>query len=154
MAALAEQRLGVPLMWELSIVNVDKPPLDFIEIRARVHAMRSEDHDRPIALTSAPTFREKAALFPGATFVVGADTVLRVGESRYYGDAASRDRAIAEIAALGCRFLVFGRQFSAGFQTLGDLELPSELRAICDEVSGSDFREDISSTQLRSACGV
>jgi hypothetical protein len=154
MAALAEQRLGGPLVWELSIVNVDKPPLDFIEIRTRVHAIRFEDHDRPIALTSAPTFREKAAMFPGATFVVGADTVLRVGDLRYYGDLAARDHAIAEIAALDCRFLVFGRQSSAGFQTLGDLELPRELRALCDEVPGSDFREDISSTQLRTAGGV
>jgi nicotinic acid mononucleotide adenylyltransferase len=154
MAAFAEQRLGAPLMWELSIVNVDKPPLDFVEIRTRVQAIRSEDRDRPIALTSAPTFREKAVLFPGATFVVGADTVLRVGESRYYADAANRDRAIAEIAALGCRFLVFGRQSQAGFQTLGDLELPRELRAICDEVPAADFREDISSTQLRNAGGV
>jgi nicotinamide mononucleotide (NMN) deamidase PncC len=154
MAVLAEQLLGAPLIWELSTVNVDKPPLDFIEIRTRVHAIRFEDHDRPIALTSAPTFREKSALFPGATFVVGADTVLRVGDLRYYGDLAARDRAIAEIAALGCRFLVFGRQSSAGFQTLCDLELPRELRVICDEVPASEFREDISSTQLRSAGGV
>lgn len=151
MAALAERRLGTPLTWELSIVNVDKPPLDFIEIRTRIHALRAEDHERPIALTSAPTFREKAALFPGATFVVGADTVLRVGDLRYYGDAAARDRAVAEIAALSCRFLVFGRQSSAGFQTLGDLGLPRELRALCDEVPAADFREDVSSTQLRSA---
>jgi nicotinamide mononucleotide (NMN) deamidase PncC len=154
MAALAEQRLGAPLTWELSIANVDKPTLDFIAIRTRVQALRFEDHDRAIALTTAPTFREKASLFPGATFVVGADTVVRVGDLRYYGDAASRDRAIAEIAVLGCRFLVFGRQTAAGFQSLGDLELPQELRAICDEVPASDFREDISSTQLRGAGGV
>jgi nicotinic acid mononucleotide adenylyltransferase/nicotinamide mononucleotide (NMN) deamidase PncC len=154
MAALAERRLARPLAWELSVLNVDKPPLDFIDIRTRVHAIRAEDPDRVIALTSAPTFREKAALFPAATFVVGADTIRRVGDSKYYGDAANRDRAIAEIAALGCRFLVFGRHSDTGFQTLRDLELPRELRALCDEVPASEFREDISSTQLRSARGV
>lgn len=154
MAAYAERKLGMPLLWELSIANVDKPPLDFIAIRTRVQALRSEDHDRAIALTVAPTFREKASLFPGATFVVGADTVVRIGDLRYYEDAAGRDRAIAEIVASGCRFLVFGRQSASGFQTLGDLELPRELRSICDEVPGSEFREDISSTQLRSAGGV
>ena len=150
MAEIAEERLGLPVAWELSIANVDKPPLDFIAMRERVAALRTEDDARPIALTRAATFREKAELFPGATFVVGADTIERMAEPRYYGgDAARRDAAMAEIVRLGCRFLVFGREVNGKFMTLGDLNLPVELRRICDEVPPGEFREDVSSTDLR-----
>jgi hypothetical protein len=83
MAAHAEKRLGRPVAWELSIANVDKPPLDFIAVNKRVEALQVEHDGRLIAVTSAPTFVEKADLFPGATFVVGADTMLRIAEPRY-----------------------------------------------------------------------
>jgi nicotinic acid mononucleotide adenylyltransferase/nicotinamide mononucleotide (NMN) deamidase PncC len=150
MAAIAEARLGLPVAWELSIANVDKPPLDFIAMRDRVAALRAEDDARPIALTRAATFREKAELFPHAVFVVGVDTIERVAEPRYYGgDATLRDAAIAEIANRGCRFLVFGREVNGTFMTLGDLKMPVELRNLCDEVPAAEFREDVSSTALR-----
>lgn len=150
MAAVAERRLGAPLAWEISIANVDKPPLDFIAMRQRVQGIRFEDHERPIALTRASTFREKAELFSGATFVVGADTIARIADARYYGgDEALRDAAIARIAGLGCRFLVFGRAADGGFQSLVGLELPAALQALCDEVPEEVFRTDISSTEMR-----
>jgi hypothetical protein len=150
MAAIAERRLGRSIAWELSIANVDKPPLDFIAIRDRVLQLRQADDDRVIALTSAPTFREKAALFPGAVFVVGADTIVRIGQVRYYGgDSDRRDEALAEIDRRGCRFLMFGRELDGRFATLQDLELPDALRDLCEEVPAADFREDISSTELR-----
>jgi nicotinic acid mononucleotide adenylyltransferase/nicotinamide mononucleotide (NMN) deamidase PncC len=149
MAEVAETRLGTPVAWELSIANVDKPPLDFIAIRTRLDALRAIDARRPIALTNAPTFCEKSELFPGATFIVGVDTLARIAEPRYYGDATQRDAAIAEIAGRGCRFLVFGRVVDGQFQSLADLALPDGLRAICDEVPADQFREDVSSTALR-----
>ena len=150
MAAIAERRLGRPIAWELSIANVDKPPLDYLTLRRRVEALRDGDRSRPIALTHAATFREKAALFPGATFVVGADTAVRIAEPRYYGDdVARRDEAIAEIASRGCRFLVFGREMEGRFGELDDLQLPDSLRRVCEGVPAAEFREDLSSTELR-----
>jgi hypothetical protein len=150
MSSFAEARLGGPVTWELSIANVDKPPLDFIAVNQRIQALQAEQDGRYLALTHAPTFVEKSALFPGATFVVGADTMSRIAEPRYYGgDADRRDDAIAKIAQAGCRFLVFGRVIDEQFITLADLELPQELRQLCEEVSASDFREDVSSTALR-----
>ncbi len=56
---------------------------------------------------------------------------------------------IEEIAALGCRFLVFGRRTAAGFETAADLDLPPTLRTLCDVVSEAEFRADVSSTALR-----
>jgi hypothetical protein len=150
MAAIAERRLGAPLAWEISIANVDKPPLDFIAMRQRVQGIRFEDHERPIALTRAATFREKVELFPGATFVVGADTIARIAEPRYYsGDVSQRDEAVASMARQGFRFLVFGREGEGRFRTLGELELPAGVRDLCDEVPEAEFRADVSSTLLR-----
>ena len=61
MAQYAEQKLGGPVCYELSIANVDKLPLDFVEI-----VLRAEQFDStPLLLTCAPTFAEKAALVPG-----------------------------------------------------------------------------------------
>ena len=150
MAEIAEQKIGAAVTWELSVTNVDKPPLDYITIDERVEALRLADPRHLIALTRAPTFREKAALFPEATFIVGADTLQRIAEPRYYGDnAAQRDEAIGEIARRRCRFLVFGREVGGKFVTLSDLNLPVQLRSLCDDVAPEEFRDDVSSTALR-----
>lgn len=148
MAAIAARKLACPVTFELSIANVDKPPLDFIEIAGRVQQFAGER----LLLTRAPHFTDKSLLAPGCTFVVGADTVIRIGDPKYYGGGfAERDAAITKLAAAGCRFLVFGRSVQGQFQSLTDTDIPAALRAICDEVPESDFREDISSTELRGA---
>ena len=46
---------------------------------------------------------------------------------------------------------VFGRQLADGFQTLSGLELPPALAALCEEVPADQFREDISSSEIRAA---
>ncbi len=147
MAAVAAQILGCPVAYEISIVNVDKPPLDFIDIEQRTRLFAAHDE---VWLSRAPHFSEKARLFPGATFIVGADTIERVGQPRYYGgEAGAMNEALAAIAAAGCRFLVFGRVTAGKFRQLADLNLPETLAAICREVPESVFRDDISSTNLR-----
>jgi hypothetical protein len=154
MAEIAESKARAAVTWELSITNVDKPPLDYMTIAERVEALRSADPHRLFALTRAPTFQEKAELFPGAMFVVGVDTIVRIGEPRYYGgDPLRRDEAIEAITNRGCRFLVFGREVGGRFATLGDLTLPEELSRLCEEVPAVEFREDISSTELRQQAG-
>jgi hypothetical protein len=148
MARLAAEKLGAPVEWELSITNVDKPLLDFYEMRSRAEQFPA---GTILWLTRAPTFVEKAEIFPGATFIVGADTIARIAEPRYYaGDRAACDQALAAIAAAGCRFLVFGRRNALGrFESLADLELPAILRGLCDEVLQDAFRADVSSTEMR-----
>jgi hypothetical protein len=146
MATIAAQRTGRPVALELSITNVDKRPLDFRDIQERLAGLT----DRPVLLTNAPTFRAKSALFPGCTFVVGSDTIARVGNPRYYtGEAGSFEMAIKQLTERGCRFLVFGRLLDGRFRTLSDLQLPAALGALCEEVGADAFREDLSSTQLR-----
>ncbi|MBS0210937.1 MAG: hypothetical protein JSS27_18490 [Planctomycetes bacterium] len=147
MATIAARRLGTVPAFELSVTNVDKPALDYLEIERRVSQFGADD---AVWLTCAPTFVEKSGLFPGATFVVGADTIERIAAPRYYGnDQAATDRALATLAQRRCRFLVFGRTCEGRFQGLDELRLPQALRALCIGVPESDFRNDVSSTELR-----
>lgn len=146
MAEVAVERCGSPVTFELSTTNVDKPPLDFIEIADRLLQFQGDQ----VLLTRAPTFVEKAELAPGCDFVVGVDTLVRIGDPGYYGgDATKRDAAIVALAGSGCRFLVFGRLLNGKFEIMSDVELAPALRALCDEVPESVFREDVSSTELR-----
>jgi nicotinamide mononucleotide (NMN) deamidase PncC len=146
MAEIAARRYGGPVRFELSMTNVDKPPLDFIDIGERLEQLAG----RRVLLTRAPTFVEKARLAPGSVFIVGADTLERIADPSYYGgDVARRDAAIAEIAELKCRFLVFGRWMDGKFSTPAAPPLPAALLALCEDVPESEFRADVSSTELR-----
>lgn len=146
MAAIAEQMLDSHILFELSIANVDKPPLDFVEIESRV----LQFDGKSLVLTRAPTFVEKARLYPNTPFIVGADTIARIGDSKYYGgDIRQRDSAIAELAELGATFLVFGREIAGTYYTLDGLGLPRSLVGISSSVPESAFRVDLSSTELR-----
>ena len=145
-ARLAETRLGYPIHFELSMTNVDKPALSYWHLERRIQGLKAAGS---YVITSAPTFREKATLFPSACFIVGADTILRIDNDRYYASPNDRKAAIEYLASQNCRFLVFGRMIDGSFNTLGDLNLSPHLRQLCDEVTASEFREDISSSDLR-----
>lgn len=145
MRADAERRLSRRVGYELSIANVDKPPLDYRELNARLGQFDAGE----VVLTNAPTFIDKARALGGVVFVVGTDTMRRVAEPRYYGGTAVRDAAIEELAGLGCRFLVYGRLDAGAFRELSDLTLPPPLAAISNGVPESEFRNDLSSTALR-----
>jgi nicotinic acid mononucleotide adenylyltransferase/nicotinamide mononucleotide (NMN) deamidase PncC len=146
MAELASTHVGSPVTFEISIANVDKPTLDFVEMAERLVQFA----DRRVVFTRAPSFAEKALLFPQCVFIVGADTLSRIGDPRYYGgETAGRDAAIGTIARQGCHFLVFGRTGNGRFETLSELEIAPELRDLCEEIPESKFRVDISSTEQR-----
>lgn len=147
MAQIACEVLHEPVALEISIVNVDKPPLDYAEIGRRLDQFASE---QTVYLTRAATFEEKSRLFPGATFIVGVDTMRRIAAAEYYGgNQAACQFALERIASRGCHFLLFGRELGAGFVRLADLNLPAVLHNICREVPPDVFREDISSTAIR-----
>lgn len=148
MIRLAEAILEKPVSLEISVFNVDKPPLDYFDIAHRETALSWE---YPLVFTHAPTFVEKAAIFPGVTFVVGVDTLKRIVQPRYYnGSMAECLTALSSIRDQGNQFLVFGRQLGQAFETLDDLDLPELLRDMCHGVEEEMFRHDISSSQLRS----
>ncbi len=144
---LSAHLLNAPVHFEISITNVDKADLDQFEIESRLSQFNETDR---VWLTRAPTFVEKARLFPGVTFLVGADTIQRIGDPKYYGGSEqSMVAAITRIAEQDCRFLVFGRTLPAEFMVLSQLELPPELSQLCNEVTQQQFRNDISSSAIR-----
>jgi nicotinamide mononucleotide (NMN) deamidase PncC len=144
MLTIAEQKTGLAGAYELSIVNVDKPFLDYTEIDTRL-----KQFDRPVWVTRLPTFIDKARHFRGVHFVVGIDTLIRIIEPGYYGSLEARDRALAELAELRTRFVVFGRTLERRFVTLADLTLPALFRQLCIDVTRDEFDEPVSSTALR-----
>ncbi len=151
LARAATRRLGRPAAFELTVVNADKPPLADEEVRRRLAPFAGR---APLWLTRVPTFTEKAALFPGAVFVVGADTAERIVQPRFYGDSPDRmAEALAVFRAHGCRFLVAGRCDGAGrFISLADLAIPESFRDRFEGLPAEEFRHDVSSTLLRGAC--
>ena len=148
LAQTAADILGDQVSFELSVVNVDKPPLAESEVRRRVRQFSGKAN---LVLTRAETFRKKASLFPGCTFVIGWDTAVRLVAPRYYGgDTTAMLTALAEMWTAGCRFLVAGREDDTGsFRTLDDVPIPEGFTPLFQSIPESLFREDISSTALR-----
>jgi hypothetical protein len=148
LARVAEELRQQPLAFELSVTNVDKPPLPGETVRHRLaqFAWRS-----PVELTRAPTFVEKSRLFPGTTFVVGADTAERLFGAKYYGDDETRmHMALEEIANSGASFLVAVRIDAAGrVRALNDIPVPRRYAELFTEIPEHRFRLDTSSSELR-----
>jgi hypothetical protein len=148
LARVAEEVKQQPLAFEISVVNVDKPPLAGETVRQRVAQFAWK---APVELTRAPTFVEKARLFPGATFVIGADTAERLIAPKYYGDDEVRMHgALEEIANLGCSFMVAVRIDVGGrVRALSDIPVPRRHADLFGEIPEHRFRSDTSSSAIR-----
>jgi hypothetical protein len=148
MAAAASQLLGHPTTFELSAVNVDKPPLPAPTVLARMAQFAGRFG---VFASTAPTYVQKARLYPGVTFVVGYDTAVRIFDPRYYGgDAAAMQAALDELREYGCRFLVAGRTDAGGiFRSLAEIPIPAPYRDMFQPIPPELFRSDLSSSQLR-----
>src|SRR5580693_1216420 len=148
LARVAEELKQKPLVFEISVTNVDKPPLAGETVRRRLAQFAWKS---PVELTRAPTFVEKSRLFPGTTFVVGADTAERLFGPKYYGDDEARMHdALEEIANSGGRFLVAVRIDAAGrVRALNDLPVPRRYADLFTEIPEHRFRLDTSSSEIR-----
>ena len=148
MMETAGRATGQPGAFELSVTNVDKPPLEKAEILRRLGYFGPAE---TVVLTRAETFRKKAGLFPRSVFLLGWDTAIRLVAPRYYGGEAEMMMALAEMMAGGARFLVAGRADDGVFRTLADVDIPAGFAPMFTGIGEVDFRRDISSTELREA---
>jgi hypothetical protein len=148
LARIAEEFRQQPLAFEISVTNVDKPPLAGETVR---HRLAQFAWKSPVELTRAPTFVEKSRLFPGTTFVVGADTAARLFGPKYYGDDEARMHgALEEIANSGSSFLVAVRVDAAGrVRALNDIPVPRRYADLFTEIPEHRFRVDTSSSEIR-----
>jgi hypothetical protein len=155
LARLAEELRQQPLAFEISVTNVDKPPLAGGTVRGRLAQFAWKS---PVELTRAPTFLDKSRLFPRTTFVIGADTAERLVAAKYYGDDAARMHlALEEIANSGGSFLVAVRIDAAGrVRALGDIPVPRRYADLFTEIPEHRFRVDTSSSEIRArrAAGI
>jgi hypothetical protein len=145
---LAAEQLGKREgMLELSLVNVDKPPLSLVEIERRLlqlHGVYS------VVLTCAPTFSEKAELFPGMWFALGYDTALRLLSPEYHDNIPAM---LTRFHDLKTRFVVAGRYHEGSFQDVSNLHIPCGFEDLFVSIPESKFRKDISSAELRRGIG-
>jgi nicotinamide mononucleotide (NMN) deamidase PncC len=148
LARVAEELRQQPLAFEISVTNVDKPPLEGQTVR---HRLAQFAWKSPVELTRAPTFLEKSRLFPRTTFVIGADTAERLVAPKYYGDDEARMHvALEEIAGSGGSFLVAVRSDGAGrVRALGDIPVPRRYVDLFTEIPEHRFRLDTSSSEIR-----
>ena len=149
LAHTAARRLGCEVHFELSFTNVDKPDLTEDELTRRLGQFVGL---APVWVTRAAAFEKKADLFPGAVFVLGHDTALRLIDPKYYGGETARDAALRKLLDRGCRVLVGGRMDEAGMFRVWD-DLRPTFRDLFETIPEADFRADISSTELRKTGG-
>ena len=134
--------------FELTILNCDKGTIEYHDIINRIQQVRSLG--RNIAVTRCPTFVQKSYLFPGATFMVGTDTIARVNDKKYcYDSIKELDKSIERIKKNGCKFVVMDR---VGHSMSS--QLTPGLLNICTFAKGFN-PIDISSTMIREGkCSV
>lgn len=145
----ASRQTDQPFAYELTVVNAEKGELPEAEVRRRIAQFAGLV---PLWLTRASTFPAKADLFPAASFIIGVDTAVRIIAPRFYdGDEARMASSLSRFRDRGCRFLVAGRADATGrFLNLHDIEIHPDFRDLFHSIAETDFRCDLSSTQLRS----
>jgi len=148
LARVAEELTQQPVAFEISVTNVDTPPVAETTVR---HRLAQFAWKSPVELTRAPTFLEKSRLFPGTTFVIGADTAERLVAPKYYGDDELRmHAALEEIANAGASFLVAVRiDAAARVRTLSEIPVPRRYVDLFSEIPEHRFRSDTSSSEIR-----
>jgi hypothetical protein len=155
---LAEVRTALPGVFELSVTNVDKPPLDFLEIEKR--SRQFEQRSLPLVVTNRPRYLGKIEVFPaGSAFVMGCDTFSRLVDPRYY---QTGETPLDLFEARGTRFIVAARREKDGtvmsghdvIQRLGDSPATADAARRWDQLTytipTNEFLMDMSSSAIRS----
>ena len=148
LARVASEILNTDVVFEVSVKNVDKPEIQIGDLERCLKQFLGSGN---VVATAAPTFVAKGRIFSGRVFVIGADTALRIFDPKYYGDCPSAMlTALEELSAAKCKFLVAGRIDSSGaFLSLADMDVPAEHRDRFQGIPESQYRFDISSTEVR-----
>lgn len=139
--------------FELSAINADKPPLTISQIKERVKQF--EKAGKTIIISNQPYFYKKAELFPGSAFVIGADTVVRLIDPKYYDGSYDRMiEVLLQCKSTGSTFIVGGRNVNNVFKVLEDINIPDVLKDMFIPIPADKFRMDVSSTEIRRSLGM
>ena len=147
LAKIARKQLETPVAFELPLINAEKADIDLVETLKRTRQFLGKAN---LYLTQAPLFSDKTTIFPRSTFIVGADTAIRLLETRFYQDSENQMLASFEmLREAGCCFMVAGRLVKGQFISLKDIEVPKSLKELFLELPEDNFRLDISSGEIR-----
>lgn len=146
MAKQASKKLDEPVYFEISLTNVDKPPIDFISLSQRLDSLKEYKDEAfmgGVCLTSAPLFLQKAALFPNSTFIVGADTINRIFDAKYYSGTEDTPAILKHFKEKNVRFMVFHRKSC-------ELYIKPDVLEFCEVIPVDEYEDDgTSSTEIR-----
>ena len=72
-------------------------------------------HGQEWVLTKAGKFTDKAALFPNSVFIIGADTLTRILDEKFYLNREDMLNQLDLFNSHNINFLVFGRKIKSNF---------------------------------------
>ena len=146
MSELAEKKTGLGLAYEICIQNADKPPLSYHEIEKTLNQF---NHGHEWVLTKAGKFTDKAELFPNSVFIIGADTLTRILDEKFYLNRQDMLNQLDLFNSHNINFLVFGRKIRDSFISLESVSIPEHIAKRFSGFGEEIFRDDISSTLIR-----
>ena len=146
MSELAEKKTGLGLAYEICIQNADKPPLSYHEIKKTLNQF---NNGHEWVLTKAGKFTDKAALFPNSVFIIGADTLTRILDEKFYLNRQDMLNQLDLFNSHNINFLVFGRKIKSNFIDLDSVTIPEHIAKRFSGFGEEIFRDDISSSLIR-----
>ena len=143
LAQRAVEETGRPVIFELSLSNVDKPELELELALNRAMQLRGR---WPLLITrGASLFVQKARRY-GCSFIVGLDTAERIiNSAERYNDGRPNDQVVSELQQLGIQFFVAERGNERTVSSL-TAALPEQSKHLFVRLTG---RWEVSSTELR-----
>jgi hypothetical protein len=144
------------VIFEITVVNVDKPVISTVDILKRLTQfcyhmnplLLEVFHQKKVifgvAITSTPRFIDKSYIFPNCSYLIGADTLERLLELRYYQGTGNDISGINEefysigkiIQAMeilnqnGCKFIVGGRLEQRKIPVVNDLPATVQFQTL------------------------
>ena len=111
--------------------------------------MNQFNHAHEWVLTKAGKFTDKAALFPNSVFIIGADTLKRILDEKFYLNRKDMLNQLDLFNSHNINFLVFGRKINNKFISLDSVTIPDHIAKRFSGFGEEIFRDDISSTLIR-----
>lgn len=149
----AKKRTGKDVTLEISMFNIDKGTVDYLDLGHRLHW--AGKYHLNTYVTNCSMFHNKVQLFPNRTFILGGDTWERICD-RKYGDI---ELYFWNFRQNNTKFLIYPRKGGSG---LGELKRKSRnslhsetlMKYVDDNcMFVEDFEGlDISSSMIRSSC--
>lgn len=130
-------------IFQLSLRTPHKDPVSIVEALKRVAAINAAGHDALVE-NEASTFLAKARKWPGSTFVIGSDTLVRILDPKYGHPIVPM---LQEFNALGTRFKIAQR---TGDPDVWDIleGIPAPVHFMFERLKDSQYA-GLSSTQIR-----